>query len=638
MELKSLKKILAFFILPLATIFIFAVSFFHWLDSYELETLDMRFLLRPTIKVTDKVVFIEIAEDTFERLGRFPFGRNYHAFLVKALSEAGAKYIFFDLFFSEPQEYDNEFQEAIKSAGNVYLPLALEINTKKRTKLLIASGYRAKSLDSLRRAAKGDGHINIVEDVDGKFRKVPVYIKYQEALYPFVSFLAACDYLGIKQQDIKFIPGKYIICNKNLKVPLDENSNLLINFSGKWGTTYKHYSYVDVLQSYLADMSAQQPVLDLNVFRDKVCIICLTAAGTVDLHPNPFQELYPAAGIHAEVFNSMINRQFVRRSPRRINLLILAILMVITSLIALKTKPVKGLLISLAIMFIFIIVTIALFDFFGLWIDLFYPICIVFLVYLAFTVYKYVGEWKSRLILEKELDIAKKIQESFLPKEISAVKGLDVAAAMFTARQVGGDLYDFAELSTTRFGVTIGDVSGKGIPASLFMAMVVGTFKSFTKEGIKPQDTLLYLNNKLVKEASSNLFVTVFYSVFDMEKMSFSYANGGHMPVLYFSQGLKPAFLDVDEGMPLGLMEGSYSGKSIDFKKGDTFIYYTDGVTEATNTKLELYGNDRLIAAVGANQGFSAKEILEAISKDIRKFEPKSRQHDDITLIVVKIV
>lgn len=637
MSSRKLKKVLAFVILPFVIPFIFAVSFFHWLDSYELETLDMRFLLRPAIKTTDKVVFIEIAEDTFEKLGGFPFGRNYHALLTKALSEAGAKYIFFDLFFSEPQEYDSEFEEAIKSSGNVYLPLALEINTRKKTKLFLARGYRAKSLDILRKAAKGDGHINIVEDIDGKFRKVPVYISYQNALYPFVSFLMACDYLGINQEDVRLVQGKYIMCGRNLKVPLDENSNMLINFSGKWGTAYKHYSYVDVLQSYLADMSAQKPVLDLNIFKDKVCIVCLTAAGTVDLHPNPFQELYPAAGIHAEIFNSVLNKQFVCRAPRRINLLILMILMVITSLVTLKTKPVKGLLFSLAIVFVFIIAGILFFNCCGLWIDLFYPICVIFLMYSAFTVYKYVSEWKTRVVMEKELDIAKKIQESFLPKEVPAIKGLDVHAAMFTARQVGGDLYDFVEFSRNSFGVMIGDVSGKGVPASLFMALTAGAFRSFAKEDIKPQDTLSFLNSKLVKEAASNLFVTIFYSIFDMEKKSFIYANGGHMPVLYLSEGQEAAFLDVDEGMPLGLMEGIYSSKTLNFKKGDIFIYYTDGVTEATNPKLELYGKERLIAAVTANQKLPAKEILEALSKDIRKFEPKTKQHDDITLIVVKV-
>ncbi|MDP2922518.1 MAG: SpoIIE family protein phosphatase [Candidatus Omnitrophota bacterium] len=638
MNLRNLKKILIFVILPIAVPLILAVSYFHLLDSYELITLDMRFLLRPAIKTTDKVVFIEIAEDTFEKLGRFPFGRNYHALLVKALSGAGAKYIFFDIFFSEPQEYDKEFEEAMKLAGNVYLPFALEIDTRKKAKLLSASGYRAKSLDSLRLAAKGDGHINIVEDIDGKFRKVPLYIKHQDALYPFISFLISCDYLGISRDDIKFVPAKFIMCGKTLKVPLDENSNMLINFSGKWGATYKHYSYVDVLQSYLADMSAQKPTLDLNIFKEKVCIICLTAAGTVDLHPNPFQQLYPAAGVHAEVFNSMVNRSFVSRVPRRINSLILIVLMVITCIVTLKTKPIKGLVFSLVTVFIFIIVGIVLFNCCGLWIDFFYPICVIFVVYLSVTVYKYVSEWKTRLLMEKELDIAKKIQESFLPKEIRAPEGLDVTAAMFTARQVGGDLYDFVELGKDKFGVMIGDVSGKGVPASLFMAMVVGAFKFFASQQDRPEEALLHLNSKLVREGSSNLFVTIFYSIFDVAKKAFIYTNGGHMPVLYLHKGTKCDFLDVEEGMPLGLMEGNYCSARLNFEKGDIFVYYTDGVTEAMNSKLELYGKDRFTKVVQDNHSLSAKEILEAIGKDIRKFEPRTHQHDDITLIVVKVI
>lgn len=639
MELKGFKKIISFIILPIAFLSIFAVSHLRWLDNYELETLDLRFLLRPAIKTTDKVVFIEIAEDTFEKLGMFPFDRNYHALIVKALSEAKAKYIFFDVFFSEPQKSDKELEEAIESAANVYLPYALEINTKRKGKIITATGYRAKSIEGLRLAARGEGHINIIEDVDGKFRKIPVYIGYKNTYYPFVSFLMACDYLGIHREEIEFVPGKYIACANKLKVPLDENSNMLINFSGKWGRNYKHYSYIDVLQSYLADVSAQKPILDLNIFKDKICIIGLTAAGSVDLHPSPYQELYPAVGIHAEVFNSVLNKKFISRAGRGVNLLILAVLAAITCLITLKTKPIKGLLFSVSLMLIFIVFGILLFDCLGLWIDLFYPTCIIVIVYLSFTMYKYVSEWKKRLIFEEELDIAKQIQKSFLPKEIAEVAGLDISAAMFTARQVGGDLYDFVEFDREKLGVMIGDVSGKGIPASLFMAMAVGAFRSFTRQDVEPKDTLCHLNNKLIKEASSGLFVTVFYSIFDMQRSVFIYANGGHMPVLYLTKGKKAQPLDVDNGMPLGVIESSYSGGSLNFRKGDIFVYYTDGVTEAKSSKLELYGKERLIAVLEeANQGLSAKAILEAIAKEVRKFEPKARQHDDITLIVVKVV
>ncbi|MFA6281146.1 MAG: PP2C family protein-serine/threonine phosphatase, partial [Candidatus Omnitrophota bacterium] len=261
-----------------------------------------------------------------------------------------------------------------------------------------------------------------------------------------------------------------------------------------------------------------------------------------------------------------------------------------------------------------------------------------FLVYIAVTLYKYVVEWKKRLLFEQQLDIAKKIQESFLPKKILTVKGLDVAATMLTAHQVGGDLYDFIEFDSEKIGIMIGDVSGKGIPASLFMAMVVGTFKSFVNKDVMPEETLSKLNAKLVSEAGSNLFVTVFYSMFDLKNKTFLFSNGGHMPVLYLAKDKEPEFLDVEEGLPLGLMDNSYSGAQVGFKKGDLFIFYTDGVTEATNIKEEMYGKERLTFQAMANKDLPAKNILDNLAKDIRKFEPKSIQHDDITLIVIRIV
>ncbi len=638
MKLKTFKKLARFAIPSFFILAVFTISYFHLLDSFELETLDLRFILRPKIPTTDKVVFIEIGEDTFEKLGRFPFDRNNHTLLVKALKDAGAKYIFLDMFFSEKQESkDKDLEDAIKESNNVYLPFAFEISTKKNAKVISASGYRAKSLDDFRLLAHGEGHINIIPDIDGKFRRVPVYIQYKNAYYPFISFLFACDYLGINEKEAKFIPAKYIDCGNGLRVPLDENSNMIINFSGKWGANYKHYSYIDVLNSYTASLIGQEPVIDLNVFRNKVCIICLTAAGTSDIHPTPFEKLYPAGGIHAEIFNSMVNRRFVARAARPLNLLILVILGFLTSLLTLKTKPVKGLLFSILAVILFIVLAFLLFDFSGLWIDLICPIFFIFLVYIGVTLYKYINEWKKRLLFEQQLDIAKKIQESFLPKKLLSIKGLDIAATMLTAHQVGGDLYDLIDFDNEKIGVMVGDVSGKGIPASLFMAMVVGTFKSFINKDVKPEETLSRLNGKLVSEAGSNLFVTVFYSIFDLKNKIFLFSNGGHTPVLYLTEGKEPEFLDVEEGLPLGLMDNSYSGRQVGFKKEDLFIFYTDGVTEATNVNEEMYGKERLVSLVKANKNLTAKDILDCLAKDIRKFEPKAKQHDDITLIVIKI-
>lgn len=639
MKIISVKNILSFAVPLFIIIAILAGSYFRILESYELETLDLRFWLRPQMPTTDKVAIIEIGNDTISKLGRFPFDRINHAILIKALTEAGAKAIIFDIFFNEPNKDDEALALAIKESGNVYLPFVFQLEHSRRNSIATASSFEEKELSIFEENLKGSGHINIIPDVDGKYRRVPLYIKYGPKLYPSISFLAACDQLNITQDNIKVVPGKYIELTAGEKIPLDENSNMIVNFSGKWCNTYKHYSYVDIMQSYLVAITSSdsKPILDLSVFKDKLCIIGLTAVGTSDTHPNPFDTLYYAVGIHAEVINSILRKNFITKVSRETNLFILMLLSLAVTLAVLKTKPLKGLIALLALIATFFLFCIILFNYFGIWIDMLYPIVIMAVVYLSCNLYKYMTEWKRRLVLENELQIAKKIQESFLPKEVPSDEKFDIEAVMFNARQVGGDLYDFVKFGDDRLGVMIGDVSGKGVPSSLFMAMTVSAFKTFSTPGSMPEEVLFQLNSKIVKEFSSNLFVTVFYAIFDTKNKILVYANGGHPPLLYLSGGKGYELLDVDEGKPLGLMDGTYSGRQINFKAGDVFIFYTDGVTEAMNSKREMYEVKRLIAAAEKNKNNSAKVIIKNIEKDIRKFEPRQIQHDDMTLIVVKI-
>lgn len=634
MKPPRVKKILKFIFPPALLLAILAISYFHLLDSYELETLDIRFHLRPKIPVTDKVVFIDIGDDTIERLGRFPFDRSYHALLIKALSSAGVKGVIFDIFFSESADNDIEIEDALREGGNIYFPYVFYLNQKHKN-ILSATGYAAKNIENFTLLAKGTGHINIVPDIDGKFRRVPLYIRYGNALYPYVSFLAGINDLEIKEKDVKILPGKYLSAG-GMKIPLDENSSMLINFSGKWGQGYKHYSYVDVLQSYISKSSGQLPPLNLKMFKDKICIVGLTATGTVDLHPIPLEPLYPGVGIHAEILNSLINKSFIARASRSTNIWILLGLSLLIAVLTLVTRPLKGLLLLLACIAAFSFLAILLFNIFGLWIDIVYPVFIASIIYISLTLYKYLAEWKKRLVMENELDIAKTIQDSFLPKKIPQARSLDISAAMFTARKVGGDLYDFIEFDPARLGVMIGDVSGKGIPASLFMSMVAGKFKALAANNADPQKVLSDLNAALVKESASNLFVTMLYLIFDMYGRKVIFSNGGHLPILYLPKDGDVEFLDVEEGAPLGLMDGSYLSREIKFKEGDVFVLYTDGVTEAMNVSGEMYGKERLGAVVKSGRSLSSKSLLNAIEKDIRRFEPKASQHDDITMIVIK--
>ncbi len=194
MSIKTFRKILRFIVPCALVLAALAVSYFRILDSFELGTLDLRFVLRPARTLpADKIVIIEIGDDTVAKLGRFPFDRNYHAILINALSEFGAKTILFDVLFGSPQEHDAELEEAVAESGRTYLPFALDIDSRNRSNVISAKGYASECLAGLAAKAKGAGQINVVPDTDGKFRRLPLYIRYGDKLYPNLSFLAACD-------------------------------------------------------------------------------------------------------------------------------------------------------------------------------------------------------------------------------------------------------------------------------------------------------------------------------------------------------------------------------------------------------------------------------------------------------------
>lgn len=634
----SPKKALSISVLFISTILLLCGSYFRLFDNNELDTLDLRFRLRRNIPASDKVVIIEIGDDTIKQLGRFPFDRRYHALLVRALTEYGAKAVMFDIFFSEPDKSDAEFKEAIKQAKNVYLPYVFDMGYQHKEAVPEAGGYSAENLEDLTKEAKGIGHINVIPDPDGKFRRVPLFIKYKGVLKPSLSLGLVCDYLGILPKDIRFRPAKFIQCGANINIPLDDDSNAIINYAGSWGRFYRHYSYVDLLRSFVPQQSGKPPILDLNVVRDKICLIGLTATGTTDLHPSPFSSLYPALGIHADIINSVIQGRFISRAPKAANLAVLFILLALGLWVVCNTMPLKGFWVFAGLVTLYAAICIFVFVIWGLWLDMFYPIFALGVMYLGCLLGMYIREFKKRLLLENELQIARKIQESFLPKSPPSSEGIEIAAAMYTAKEVGGDLYDFYEFGPEKLAVLIGDVTGKGIPASLFMSKVSGAFKFFASPDKHPAETLSDLNMKLTRESSTATFMTVFYCLLDTQKKVMTFASGGHPPVLYLAKNSSPKFLDVEEGLPLGMMEAAYSGNQVSYSGGDIFVFYTDGVTEARDGHGKMYGPDRLVSVAERNKGCSCQDLLKAIAEDVRRFEPKARQHDDLTLIVIRAI
>ncbi len=249
----------------------------------------------PPDEIANKVLLIEIDEKTLARLGAFPFDRSYHALLLKALSEHGARAVLFNMIFSPAEDRDAELIEAMRHA-DVYLPFIFDLDTDRQSAMPYALRIKERSIEMITTMAKGEGHMNFIFDAEKKEIRVPPYIRYGDFLYPHVAFLAACDYLGIPQRDIRMLPGGYILLGNDCRIPLDESSNLIIGNTDEEDLGYERYSYADVVESYMASASGQEAALDLEAFKGKICMVGLTAGVAADLR------------VSREVFDAVVRR------------------------------------------------------------------------------------------------------------------------------------------------------------------------------------------------------------------------------------------------------------------------------------------------------------------------------------------
>ena len=633
---RALSFVLAAVLVGLLLVF----SYLRVFDEFEYSVLDFWYKARPPMPVRSDIVIIEVGDDTIEKIGKWPFPRNYHALLTNALKSSGARTIVFDIFFSERKEGDEALGAAIKKAGNVYVPYVFDIERESPDrKFVTATKYAAPLIDVIAKEVKGSGFVNVEPDMDGKVRRIPPFIQYEGKFYPHLTFNIAINQLGYDFEEIDIIPGKKIVVGKDVEIPLCEDSSVLVNYPAPWGKAFRHYSYVDIIQSYLADITGQKPSVDLGEFKDTVCFIGLTATPSPDAHPSPMERLSPGIGVHTSLYNSIMMKSFLRRMDRWWNLLILVLMWLLTGFVTYKSPRKVAMLSIFLIVVAYLVAAMLLFWPLGIWIDVFYPVVTIGAIYIFVTLRKYMLEIKKREIMEKELDIAKGIQQSFLPREIPSVGGLDICARMVTARQVGGDLYDVIPLGDDKVGVMLGDVSGKGVPAALYMARVVSMLKSIAREG-DPAEVMKKLNHRLVSESDSGLFVTLAYAVFDTRNKVVEIASGGHNPTIMMDPDGNIELLDVEEGIPLGMIEGDYSEIKKEYKPGSIFVIYTDGVTEAMNEDREMFGQERLVDLIKFLarflKGCSPKEVVDAVIRAATDFEGKDRQHDDITVMAIR--
>lgn len=255
--------------------------------------------------------------------------------------------------------------------------------------------------------------------------------------------------------------------------------------------------------------------------------------------------------------------------------------------------------------------------------------------------YKQAQMSRDKLIaFKQELDIATVIQSSILPKTFPPFpdrKEFDIYAKMLAAKEVGGDLYDFSLIDKYRLAIVIGDVSGKGIAAALLMAVCKTLLKATAYKGMPADNILAEVNNILVDDSPSNMFVTVFYGVLDTRSGAFEYCNGGHNPPYLISKDGVVHQLENVGGLLLGAMKDvEYQSNVIMLQPGESLFFYTDGITEAFNKAEDEYDVKRLSEFLSDKNILSATELVEKVFDDVKIFSDGAEQSDDITCLALK--
>ena len=240
--------------------------------------------------------------------------------------------------------------------------------------------------------------------------------------------------------------------------------------------------------------------------------------------------------------------------------------------------------------------------------------------------------------MEQELSLANNIQMSLIPQEDPQSDFLEIASYFSPADEVGGDYYDFFEIDEHKLGIVLADVSGHGVSSAMIMTMVKGILNTIVHQSISVGEALREINLILNNIAPRDMFVTMILLLFDSEQKRLTLSNAGHNPILYFNHSTKSCEWIKIPGCALNLTpEATFQAKEIQLNPNDYLILYTDGVTEATNSKSEMYEESRLLEAVMGSERDSASTALQDIKSDLERFRANSPQSDDIAVVAVRI-
>lgn len=245
--------------------------------------------------------------------------------------------------------------------------------------------------------------------------------------------------------------------------------------------------------------------------------------------------------------------------------------------------------------------------------------------------------------LQQEMQVAQEIQHTLLPRELPQIEGYDVSSMYRSAKEVGGDYFDFVWVDDNVLGVAVADVSGKGIPGSLVMTMIRTALRLEARGNHNATDVMAKVNSFVTRDMKKGMFVTMFYIILDSRRRIIQYTCAGHNPMILYREETDQIYYLKPRGFPVGidlpnpdLFQKSLTQESVKLKKGDVLLLYTDGITEAMNPRREQFGEKRLLDLVRQHHELSAEEFVQKLSEEIARFTEEYPQNDDITCVAIK--
>ena len=582
------------------------------------------------------IVIIGIDEETLSELG--PYGPNYRSYMAGALKvlasdpEKLPAVVTVDILYEGETGTgaDAQLAEAAEELGCVVVTASMaefgEVITWENghavERNLSAVVNYVEPYKALRDVTV-QGHINAMGDKDGILRHALLYITTPDG-ERVLSMAARTAQLYLEAKGQAFsLPS------------VNAAGHYYVSFTGKPGDYYDGFSLYRLLMGKIP----------AEAWAGKIVMIGPYATSLQDQYFTTVSRADPMYGIEyqANVIQSILKGDLKSEASDTWQLVVLAAVCIVAAFLFFRRKIWIGGCICAGLIIL---------GFLGSW--LFYrggwvvhvlwiPVAVL-LLYLAAMIHHYVVAARERraLALEKEhiateLALATRIQTSFLPKTFPDRPEFKLFASMTPAREVGGDLYDFFLIDEDHLCLVIGDVSGKGVPASLFMMLAAALIHHVAMHETSPAKILTEVNAEIVTRNPEEMFVTVWLGVLELSTGILAAANAGHeYPAVKHAGGSFELFKD-RHGFVVGGMEGvRYRQYALQLEPGAKVFVYTDGVAEATDSNEKLYGTDRMIAALRENENGAPEEILASVNRSVASFVGKAPQFDDLTMLCVE--